>query len=155
MFQGLIPVLVLRKDPWPPTHHHPQSRMGAGRLETLNKMFSLEYIVYHIFPKGCWVFLLNGNRRAIGRYLISKYSSIVQKRKRKKSFSVLKMFFQHSRKRCHIDKHSCNLMFPIKTLHLLCGNKTTKLKKEIKFCMSSLSDFSLAEMEMWQNYPYP
>lgn len=41
-----------------------------------------------------------------------------------------KCFFQHSIKSVHVDKHSCNLTFPVEPLYLPCANKPHQTLKE-------------------------
>lgn len=70
MLQGLIPVLVLTEKISVP--HAPNKERVQADLKLQIKCFPWGSIVHHVLPKRFWVFILNGNRRARCRYLISK-----------------------------------------------------------------------------------
>lgn len=133
MFQGLTPVLVLtERIPLPFLQN--QERVQAG-LKLQIKCFPWGNVVHHILPKGFWVFVLNGNRRARWRYLISKYPSILQKRKKDCSlfsFFLKNVFSALHKIHAHVNKHSCNLTVTVETLHLPCGNKPHQTQRENK-----------------------
>lgn len=124
MFQAWTPVLVLteRFCAPPPTQNQEQVQES---LKLQIKCFAWGNIVHHILPRGFWVLLLNGNTRARCSYLISKYPSILEEGK---SFISFSFFLKDGLSAlheiyAHIEKQSYNLVFPVETLHLPCGNR--------------------------------